>query len=35
MQNGHQTLDASLEFLGHWSFKFGYCLEFGYWDLGF
>jgi len=32
MQNGHQTIDTSLECLGHWNFEFGYCLEFGYWD---
>jgi len=35
MQNGHQTIDNSQECLGHWNFEFGYCLEFGYWDLGF
>jgi len=34
-QNGHQTMDKSLEGLGHWTFEFRYCLEFGYWDLGF
>jgi hypothetical protein len=25
----------SPECLDHWTFEFGYCLEFGYWDLGF
>jgi hypothetical protein len=34
-QIGHQTIDKSPECLGHWTFEFGYCLGFGYWDLGF
>ena len=34
-QNGPQTIDKSPECLGHWTLEFGYCLEFGYSDLGF
>jgi len=35
MLNRHQTLDKSSKCLGHWTFEFGYCLEFEYCDLGF
>ena len=32
--NGPQTIDRLPECFGHWNFEFGYCLEFGYWNLG-
>ena len=35
MLNRHQNLDKSLKCLGHWTFEFGYYLEFEYCDLGF
>jgi len=35
MQYGHQLIDKSPQCLDHWTFEFGYCLGFGYWDLGF
>jgi hypothetical protein len=34
MQRCHQAIDNLPECFGHWIFKFGYYLEFGYWDLG-
>ena len=35
MQYDHQIIDKSPLCLDHWTFEYGYCLGFEYWDLGF